>query len=256
MSEELHKLQRIGAQKIHEKTHIPIQHIQEILQSDFSSFSRVQFLGFISILEREYNENLSAHKAFGMSYFDELEKQTSSSLTISPAEKKSKKSLYLTIVVILFIVIFVLQYTVFTQKVQETEVDDTLIENVEKSIQPKKEDNQTQELNSTKEVLVKVQTPEVKITKSFKITSKSKVWFGYIDVLTNKKRQKTFQGEFELDPNKEWLLRFGHGFINMYINGEVVKFNSRDITRFLYKDGELQAINSAEFKKLNRGSSW
>lgn len=260
MSEELHKLQRIGAQKIYEKTHIPILHIQEILQSDFSSFSRVQFLGFISILEREYNHDLSEHRAFGLNYFDELDISNSASISITPQEKKSKKPIYIGIALALFIVVLVLKYAVFTQKVIETKVDNTLIENVKKTIKPKVivlvENNQTAELNATVEEAPIVKTPELTVVKSFKITTKSKVWFGYIDVQTHRKRQKTFKGEIDLDPNKEWLLLFGHGFIDMYVNGKKVKFNSRDNVRFVYEDGELRTISRREFKKLNRGSQW
>jgi len=268
MSEELHKLQRIGAQNIYETTHIPKLHIQEILQSDFSNFSRVQFLGFISILEGEYGEDLSEHKAFGLNYFNELEKNNSDSLSIEPEEKQSKKNLYIGIVIVLFIVVVVLKYEVFTQEVKEIKVDNTLINtlihNVKKTIIPKivlEENNQTSELNTSVEKsqtveITKVEIPEVKVVKSFKITTESKVWFGYIDMLTHKKRQKTFKGEFDLDPTKRWLLLFGHGFIDMYVNGEIVKFNSREYTRFIYEDGELRIIDKKEFNELNRGSQW
>lgn len=260
MSEELHKLQRIGAQKIYEKTHIPIQHIQEILQGNFSGLSRIQFLGFLSIIEREYSEDLSQHRAFGISYFDEIDKEDSSSLSISPEEKKSKKSLYLGVAILIFVVVLVLKYVVYTPEVQEKKVDNTLIENVQKNIEPKiallEEVNQTQESNSSIKIPLEQKEPEVKEVKSFKIITKSKVWFGYIDILTNKKRDKIFKGEFDLDPNKEWLLLFGHGYIDMYINGKIIKFSSRNNVRFEYKDGEIHAINKSEFKKLNRGRLW
>ncbi len=261
MSEELHKLQRIGAQKIFEKTHIPIQHIQEILQSDFSSFTRVQFLGFISILEREFNEDLSAHKAFGLSYFDELEKQDSYGLSMIPKEKRSTKPLFIIIVILLFVAVLILKFGVFTPKTEKTAVDNTLIEHVEKKIKPKiiasvKELNETKELNSTKIDSKVLKKPVADVANSFKIIAKSKVWFGYIDVLTNKKKQKIFTGEFDLDPSKEWLLVFGHGYIDMYINGKIIKFSSRNDVRFLYKDGKLTTISKKEFKNLNRGHTW
>jgi len=263
MSEELHKLQRIGAQNIYETTHIPKLHIQEILQSDFSNFSRVQFLGFISILEGEYGEDLSEHKAFGLNYFNELGKNDSDSLSIESEEKQSKKNLYIGIVIVQSIVV-VLKYELFTQKVKEVKVDNTLVHNVKKTIIPKivlEENNQTSELNASIEKsqtveITKVEIPEVKVVKSFKITTESKVWFGYIDMLTHRKRQKTFKGEFDLDPTKRWLLLFGHGFIDMVVNGEIVKFNSRKYVRFIYEDGELRVIDKKEFNKLNRGSQW
>jgi hypothetical protein len=154
------------------------------------------------------------------------------------------------------------------EEVKEIKVDNTLINtlihNVKKTIIPKivlEENNQTSELNTSVEKsqtveITKVKIPEVKVVKSFKITTESKVWFGYIDMLTHKKRQKTFKGEFDLDPTKRWLLLFGHGFIDMYVNGEIVKFNSREYTRFIYEDSELRIIDKKEFNELNRGSQW
>ena len=67
---------------------------------------------------------------------------------------------------------------------------------------------------------------------------------------------KTFTGEFDLDPNKEWLLIFGHGYINVIINSEQKKFNSKKTLRLLYKDGTVTQLSVDEFKRLNRGNSW
>ncbi|WP_434657458.1 hypothetical protein [Sulfurimonas sp. NW9] len=79
---------------------------------------------------------------------------------------------------------------------------------------------------------------------------------GYIDVATNKKYQKTFTGEFDLDPDKEWLLIFGHGYIDIVTDTEKKKFNSKKTLRLLYKEGAVKELTFEEFKRLNRGSSW
>ena len=63
MSSGLEKLRSIGAQKIHEQTHIARQHAQALLHESFDDMSRIHFLGFISILEREYSVDLSDLKA-------------------------------------------------------------------------------------------------------------------------------------------------------------------------------------------------
>ncbi|MDQ7066722.1 MAG: hypothetical protein Q9M40_01260 [Sulfurimonas sp.] len=118
--------------------------------------------------------------------------------------------------------------------------------------------NTTVDLNATQAVVSQeVEIEEIKkVPESFKIRAKSKVWFGYIDVVTNKKSQKTFKGEIDLDPTKKWLLIFGHGYIDMFIDGKKVEINSRDNTHYLYENGSVKAITADEFKKLNRGSKW
>ena len=75
--------------------------------------------------------------------------------------------------------------------------------------------------------------------------------------MTNYKRhQKTFKTALQLDPSKEWLLTFGHGLVDIVINGEVKKFTSRKGLKFHYKDREIEQISAQEFKRFNRGRSW
>jgi len=269
MDEELQILQGIGAQKIYETTHIPIKYVQSILHGSFEGFSKVQFIGFISILEREYQQDLSELSRSGIRYFNEKKKQNINEGLFVVAEKqKGNKNLYLLIVIAIFLVVFLLKITLFSDKVSETYIDDTLIENVSKNIEPLasvvlEEKNVTLETNTSidevnttvEEEIVELVEPKA-IEKSFKIVSKSKVWFGYIDVKTNKHFQKIMRGEKTLDPSKTWLLLFGHGHINMYVNGELQKFSSRNKIRFIYKNNRLTPVTLREFKKLNKGRKW
>lgn len=270
MSEELEKLQNLGAQKIYETTHIPIKYVQSMLHDSFEGFSKVQFIGFISILEREYQEDLSELKASGLAYFDEQkEDKADEGLFVVPKRTKRNNTLYLMIILVIFLIVLALKFTVFTDIANETSVvDNTRIESAKENIQPSlvesDENNLTQDNNLTllgdvnatlieeEEVVVE---PEA-IEETFKIVSNSKVWFGYIDVKTNKHYDRTFKGEKDLDPSKTWLLLFGHGYINMFVNGEIQKFSSRDKVRFLYKDNKLSSITVKEFKKLNKGRKW
>ena len=260
MNEELEKLQSIGAQKIYETTHIPVKYVQSMLHGSFEGFSKVQFIGFISILEREYQQDLSELKKFGLIYFDEQkEESVNDGLFIVPKKQKSKKNLYLLLLAIIFGIVLLLQFFVFNDTTLEAPVDKIFVETTTKNIEPlvvKDETNSTLEDNtSSVEEIVEVVKPKA-IEKSFKIVSKSKVWYGYIDVKTNKHYQGTMKGEKDLDPSKAWLLLFGHGYINMYVNGEIQKFSSRDKVRFLYKNNILTAVSIREFKKLNKGRKW
>ncbi|MDE6978201.1 MAG: hypothetical protein K2O85_01360, partial [Helicobacter sp.] len=49
-----------GIQGIHERTYIAVFKIEAILNKDYEQFDRTTAIGFIRILEREYNLNLSA----------------------------------------------------------------------------------------------------------------------------------------------------------------------------------------------------
>ena len=87
----LQRLKEIGAQKIYEDTHIPVEHIQAILHESFDGLSKIHFIGFISILQREYNIDLSELKNAGVAYYDEknpLEETLKDGIFIAP--KKSR----------------------------------------------------------------------------------------------------------------------------------------------------------------------
>jgi hypothetical protein len=55
----LEKLLTIPRQEISEKTYIPLHEIDAILKQDFAIFNTSKAQGFIAILQREYNVDLS-----------------------------------------------------------------------------------------------------------------------------------------------------------------------------------------------------
>ena len=91
MSEALERLQKLGAQKIYEDTHIPIKHVQAILHESFEGFSKVQFLGFISILEKEYSLELQELHEKGAEYFVEKNISTEGDSLFISQQKRVKK---------------------------------------------------------------------------------------------------------------------------------------------------------------------
>ncbi len=268
MDDKLEKLQELGAQKIYEDTHIPIKHVQAILHSSFEGFSKVQFLGFISIIEREYSLNLEEIRQSGEDFFvDKKISGENSSLFVSQknSQKNSKTLLYSFFVFFVFLIVLTFNYISSPEVSQDTmSVDNTIIDSIKKDIivernVTKRENNSTTiepEIILEENQKVVIETPVEDVDHSFEIVAKTKVWFGYIDMQTHKHYQKTLKGSIDLDPNKNWLLIFGHGHINMFVDSKAKKFKTYNNIRFLYRDGELTAISKKEFKKLNRGHSW
>ena len=82
------------------------------------------------------------------------------------------------------------------------------------------------------------------------------VWVGYIDLQTNDKFQATSSDELLLDASKEWLLAFGHGNINIELNGVSHEFKTPKNMRFVYKNGVLKQIDVEEYKTYNGGNAW
>jgi len=271
MSETLKKLEAIGAQKIYEDTHIPIEQISAILHEDYSSLTRVQYQGFISILEREYGVDLSESKAAALEYFnDNVTTAPISDDTIFTVSTKPKnlKILYIAFIIIVFLIAF-FYFSSSSKENVSPEYNELMQESVVQ--QPMEDENLSDivtDLNESNESIVEenatllgeqkleVQKLEPIVLEPIEILPHSKVWLGYIDVATNKKQQKTFSDEFDLDGNAEWLMIFGHGYVSIVINGKEHKFSDKNTLRLHYKNGLLEQITANEFRRLNRGRKW
>ncbi len=285
MSDALEKLKNLGAQRIYEDVYIPIRYVQDILDERYEGFSRMQFFGFISIIEKNYNIDLQEIKSHAIEYYDTqvtTQPLANAGIFVTPLKQKNFTIFY--IVVALFIFLVALYYTFnITDKVNSTATATVLMQ----TKQSKTNASIVDEANSTntsvaqikpalKQTVKKVITPQIKkistvlpevktpereqnLTKkvdTLEILPRSRVWLGYINMLTNKKYQKTFSNELDLNASKEWLFIFGHGYIDMIVNGVKRHFNDRHTLRLHYKDGNLTKISIGEFKKLNRGRKW
>lgn len=275
MSEGLIKLQEIGALKISEETHISKQHVQALIEENFKALHKVQFLGFISILERDYHIDLSEVKEKGLKFYSEsISSNGTASVFIEKKSKKSSKALY---IIVAFVVFVLGIYYNIDSDTSNMDVNATQVESVTQEIEALVENNisdlevsfldanQSDEVSEdanaavvNEEVAHEVTSSKTSNTakKSLKIFTDKKLWFGYIELDTENKTQKSFTGEFDLDASKNWLLLFGHNNIEIELDGQVQEFEKSKNVQFLYKDGVLTQISLEEFQKLNKGNKW
>ncbi len=94
------------------------------------------------------------------------------------------------------------------------------------------------------------------VIENLRVIPKNKVWVGYIDLKTHKKYQIIAKKPLSIDTNKNWLLLFGGGTINLEVNEEFKTFKSKNNMRFKYVDGKFSQISVADFKSLNKGAKW
>jgi len=62
MTDTLEPLKPYSIDTIHNKTQISPKCIEALLEHNFEPFSRVRFLGFVSIVEREFHVDLDDYK--------------------------------------------------------------------------------------------------------------------------------------------------------------------------------------------------
>jgi len=244
------QLKEIGWQKVHEDTHIPKEHTKGLVGASFSAMNKIQFVGFVSILEREYNLDLLTLRSKGIKYFeDNMQEYTiAQKVFVAPKKKKSYTVYYILAAVAIFAVLIMSTLpSSLDRHTIDMSLDNTNIENATESIAPKIEQVLLDE---------EAKREEKRLAATFKILPKANLWVGYINLDTGEKLQNTFDDELSLNPHGHWLLTLGHGNVDFDINGELQQFKTSRNLRFVYKNGELKKIRTAEFIRLNKGEKW
>ena len=268
MSADFEKLKNIGAQKIYEKTHISVVKIENILNKSFDKFSKVQFRGFISILEREYKLDLHSlsdefeqHRAKDDEIVEYIKIDTKEH---GKFDKKMIFSALLVTIILGYLVISSLTHSGSeTTELNNTEVE-TAKANLEKnvSLPAASETNSSDVNNSAKKVtdtnLSVKATDLAQTAKSakFEIIPSKTLWLDYIDKESSKETQATITKSFDLNSSKNYLLETGHAFLKIDLGNEIKEYNENGKKYFKYIDGKLTEITRQDFKDLNKGKAW
>ncbi len=263
----IEKLRDIGANKIFEQTHIAKKFVEDILNGNFASMNKIQFAGFISILEREYNVDLHELRETYNDKFNKSESTKGEPFVISAQESEKNaenKKLYIAgglIAAGVLLAILSFSNTSDEKKTPQTEVLEVTIQESDEldtiTIQEAKVN-----LNHLGNTTVQALQPKEEVTiepvhlGKFEIIPRSELWVGIIELETFKRTQRLGSDPFELPSDKSWLLVMGHGYVNFEVNGEEQKFKDENKVWFAYENGTLQKLTRSEFKEKNRGKAW
>jgi hypothetical protein len=266
----LDKLREIGAHKIFEQTHIARKFVEDILKGNFSTMNRVQFAGFISILEREYNVDLHELTEEYNAQFNSDNPDENEPFVVSiqeNSEEKKNTKMYITAALLLSGVVLAfysfsrssedvkpsIPVVVEVAKPEKEELNNTTIEEARSHLD--KLEEKVEETAETAPAVVEVTVEPIHLGK-FEIIPRSNLWIGIVDLDTFKRTQKLGSEPFELASDKEWLLVMGHGFVNFSVNGEEQSFKEEKKVWFAYENGVLTQLSRSEFKEKNRGKAW
>lgn len=263
----LEKLQEIGAHKIYERTHIAKKFVEDILNQKYSSMNKIQFAGFISIIEREYSVDLHELTEAYATQFNLRTSKANEPFMVSQqeSEKPSQtKFFYIAIgLVVMIVAVLILK--------PSSEVEISIPEAI--SIEVPAIDNELNyttieeaklNLNSLGNTTAAIEVPELveesriepEHRSKFEVIPRSNLWIGIVDMETFAHTQRLGSDPFELDKDKDWLLVMGHGFVNFEVNGEEQKFKDEGKVWFSYENGVLSKLSRSEFKEKNRGKAW
>jgi len=244
---ELHSIDEIN-----KKTKISPISLRYIKNREFDKLIRVKFIGFVRLIEKEYNVDLSELIEEYENFYNETSKPEPVKEEVKKeeqAEQKEKKNyLIILLIVALFIISTFLYFSFLNKKETNDEnisIKNTISDNgdndknllikADKNIIIPKEQNlshKTVEKNETKPVI-----------KNYKITiiPNEKVWFRAVNIDTNKKKEFLTSHPKTLEGN--YYIKFGHGNVTISYNNQIIAPKTKKIIRILLKNGKYKFLN-------------
>jgi len=293
MMSDFDKLKKMDIEDIYRRTYIARKYIKALLDKDFSKFDRLKALGFVKIIEREFEFDLSDLKNEIDEYFvkDSIKLQESSedkkdiSNIADNKEEKNNKAFFITVVIIVSIIVAFYIYNSLDnkEKVQKNipktsffernESNNSKNENLEENIKLKENNDTVQDValkktKETKKIVEETKSSETKAVEETKssekkavlpsivIIPKQRVWIGMIYLDDYSKENYVTSSPIDINTSRDQLIVTGHGNIKIEIDGNVTDYKETKKLRFLYRAGDLEKIDKETFKKFNRGKNW
>ncbi len=278
----IEELKKIGLQKISDETHIYIENLKSLLNKDFSVLHKTKTFGFIQILEKKYNVDLSDLKKEYQLYLKE-NKPKEEKITILPPKQPNYKNIILYLLLTFAILVLISFYIIKNSTDQNSTTSDlNVVQNsaVLKETQ-KNLDNLTKEISTTpisQEQNITVDLDTIKnssvlfdtdnnidqnisnqiqpLHQTLVIKPATSLWVGIIYLDNYQRKSYLTSKEIDLDPSRDQLILTGHSKFDILHNNELAFFSSEKKVRFLYQDGTLSEITQQEFKELNGGVEW
>lgn len=260
------ELQALGTEKIHEKTHISRDKIELVLTKSYGDINKIQFMGFISILEREYGLDLSDIRQEFLLYHEENKSilpQKKPSAVLQPASNAKQKWVIagLGLIAVLIAAGYFAQAKMANVPNEEMmQLTTAAVEVIDDAI----EFNSTQavEINTTQPIREQnVSEPQIPLQniraeEGLEIRPVYKVWAGMIDLASHEKNQMITKDPIKIDTTKNWLIVLGHGRVQITSSSGSEVLRESGTVWFVYENGVLKRLTKEEFIERNGGINW
>jgi len=267
-------LEENSTQAISKKTMISEENIELLFAGDFSSFAKAKAMGFISILERDYNVDLSQLKKDALSYYDshtDLEESINIALP-QVDEKKERSKLFPLLIFGLLAYASWYFFTQFDKKtlgtllpfgddkletpIKQAEQDDIITSGTQTDIVVASIESQKKEpIDHSKPVSISTQTStnHVKVhtlVRNRKITllPEKKLWFGLVDMENGERKHFSITKQYEIDVTKKsWLLATSPAGFALINHNETKEYNDARTHYFKVTKTGVQSLTRAEY---------
>ncbi|WP_300361161.1 hypothetical protein [Hydrogenimonas sp.] len=289
-------LEKYTIEVVVNRTKISRKNLEKLKDKNFEGFTRPQALGFIRILEREFDESFDDLKAELDTWFKDVPSVSSEPIFVREErveEGGSKKWIVVVLVLLLLGLggyLFQKEFGVGSdtnvtagevsttptpaqgegasspqrpQKAQESahapaaSAEAFVPESVEKGDESAAAEEVKEENLSAPEPAPQEEQEAFVPLENVALTPVVKLWFGTIDLKTKKRTAKVTANPYEIESRGKRLLVTGHGRFEISdAFGNLFKFNDAKKHYFLIDDGMVKEITAAEFRRLNGGKGW
>lgn len=265
--ETFEDLQALGTEKIHERTHISRDKVELILTKSYANIGKVQFMGFLSILEREFGVDLTEVRYEYTQFQNEHDSLFPKKESVILQPHSNAKQMWMIGGVLLIAVLVAGGY--FFQTVISNEPNEEVITLSTAAVQvveePAEENlTETPEANTTLPAVENNATEPVQVSakenviadKDLRIHPTYKVWVGMIDTATGEKTQTITSEPIVIDTSKNWLIVLGHGRVEIESPAGKKLLKEKETVWFVYENGALTQLSKEEFVQRNGGKNW
>ena len=276
-------LEENSVRAISQKTKISEDNLENLLNKNFDALKKIKTLGFISIIEREYNADLNALREEAKEYYDNVREDQSVTLGRPIMEEKKGKSKFFMLVIFALLgyatwyfltqfdkknlsgmIPFIDESTIESflgdKKVQSSDVEDLSIAKVNVDTVPEKQDAEVvAQVDNSVEMTQTVEdiTPVGVTKKIVSIVPVHRLWFGLVNADTKAREHFSVSETFELDVSrKSWLVATSSAAFSLQEGDETKEFNDAKEHYFKIDANGIEVLNKSDYIALGGWPQW
>jgi len=261
-------LEKNSTQDISKKTMISEANIDLLVAEDFSLLPKIKTMGFISILERDYNIDLSQLRKNALSYYDNrTDLEESSYITSSQInEKKGRSKLFPLIILGLLAYASWYFFTQFDKKTLSTllpfieDKTKTTEKQVTKEFTPPSEAISSVAQSKKSNVETSINTVNVHTSinnQKILLIPEKKLWFGLIDMENGQREHFSITQKYEIDVTKKsWLLVTSPANFSLINHNETQEYNDARSHYFKVSKAGVEALTRDEYVTQGGYKRW
>lgn len=290
------ELKKIGIDKVSAKTRITQDKLQDIINFKYESFNKTHARGFIQIIEREFNVDLSEwFDAFNefhavapqVEESDEVSEEINKNINIPIESTKKDKSYIVLITIFVILLLSFMGFFVYNNFIKQEYVSPTITQDLpqeptNESANIENNADSTQNIDSTQNADSTQKFEEIPIDEAsnaidnninnepnntieiantandeITITPNEPLWVGIIDLKTHKKQQFSISSKHSFSLDNDKIIRTGHSYFSIEAPNFHRQFLGGNNKYLLYKiDSGIKEISHDEFLSLNGGVEW